>query len=109
MLALAVLLFAGCGRGSFQGRVVEPPTEKPVAGLDLVATPQKATDGCPALVATTVADGAFTLEPTCRGVRYTLTSSDAAWTLVSAPEIVGGVIPSEESRIHAQAVAPPAP
>ncbi len=73
-----------------------------VGGLAVVATPDRTVNGCPALEATTTPDGAFTLEPTCRRVTYALATRDAGWSLMSPPAVIGGTMPTEETRLYAR-------
>ena len=106
---LAGLLAVACrsAPGSFQGRVVEV-SGRPVGGLAVVATPDRSVDGCPALEATTTPDGALTFGPTCPRVSYDLATRDSPWTLMSAPPIVGGTMPTHETRLYVRSDAVPA-
>jgi hypothetical protein len=107
---VAGLLAVACrsAPGSFQGRVVEV-SGRAVGGLWVVATPDRATEGCSPLEATTTPDGALTFERTCPGVTYTLATKDSPWRFMSAPPVVGGTMPTEETRLYVRSATTPTP
>lgn len=92
VLFAAPLLVAACAKpGDTSGRLTDALTRAPLAGVEVVATPDAPTDACPAVTTATDADGAFTLAALCRAVRYDVAPDRAAWWLDAPLEVDGGV------------------